>query len=190
MGLGGGRARDLGEISIDRGVWFNYHTCQSVCGRTWPRVSSSQSLTIDPKEVWSWRTHHRDAEVTEVTARSAENHVFAFILGGLWVSVMRIPAKQSQFEQEVSSLNCQVSGKEGQASMLQTSHFTPDTPVQPDGRCKTKPIGSGSFKFQVGSFKRVRPQSTVPGHRLPASCRAGPGTQNKANFRMGRIRTK
>jgi len=73
--------------------------------------------------------------------------------------------------EEVSSVKCQVSSREGQASTLQTSNFTPNTSGQTDELCKTKPIPPGPNEGQVPCDKGVRKNSAQNGLG-----------KNKANF--------
>jgi len=57
------------------------------------------------------KTHHRATEVTEMMARFAREHAFALFLQALCVSVVRIHAKQSQFQGGRINAKCR-SGRE------------------------------------------------------------------------------
>ena len=64
--------------------------------------------------------------------------------------------------EEVSSLKCQVSSGESQASTLQTSNFTLNTSGQTDESCKTKPISPGASEGQVPCGEGIR-ENLPPG---------------------------
>ena len=54
------------------------------------------------------RIHRRDAENTEKMGKLRDEHASSFILRALCVSVVKIPAKQSQFAGGRMKVNCRM----------------------------------------------------------------------------------
>ncbi len=73
----------------------------------------------------------------------------------------------------VPGLKCQVSSEPGQASPLQTAHFTLDTSAQADGSCKTKPICPGASEGQVACGTEVRKGLAESSHEETKPISAG-----------------
>ncbi len=119
--------------------------------------------------------HHGDTEVTKTVGGFPEDYVFAFILGVLCASVVKIHAKQSQFRDSQMKLNRRSLKGLGEADVK-------------DARAKTKPISgrgltSPHSRLCTGGFE------TRPYLRRASRRRDEQGlVQNKANLPEGKSR--